>query len=278
VGAIEVKAAWRIIPSARRDYFEQNYKVAHAKVYDPESRTWNDRDVALVGMHIIKKTPHSPQWVWATFEHKDNAPVEGDPGRGRPWNFFNPDAPKDYKPSYLEPPTSSTPRNRPVQVVRVKQASSDDAGGKAINEAMHKMIEARFPSSVWRNYDLISVQWPADPDNPPDNPKPNPKSQAVLPSGQPRPRVLANTAMETYMQIKNSGGAAGLSPLPGTKPSFMDQGPETTIADTDLGKSSCIACHRLSAVTPNFGKLSTDKKGWRTDYSTLFFKAGVKKP
>lgn len=277
VGAIEVKAAWRIIPPARRDYFEQNYKVAHAKVYDPPSRTWKDHDVALVGMHIIKKTPHSPQWVWATFEHKDNAPMEGDPGKGRTWNFFNPDAPSDYKPSYLTPPTSSTQRNVPVQVVRVKQTSSDDADGKVINDAMHKMIEAKFPRSVWRNYELISVQWPREPANP------DPKSQAVLPSGQPRPRVLANTTMETYQQIKDGGGAAGLSPAPKPsqpppKPGPLDQGPETSIADADLGKSSCIACHRISAITPNFGSLSTNKKGWRTDYSTLFFKAGLKKP
>jgi hypothetical protein len=279
VGAIEVKAAWRIIPTARRDYFEQNYKVAHAKVYDPESRTWKDQDVALVGIHIIKKTPLSPEWVWATFEHKENAPDEGDPGTGKKWNFFNPEAGRGYKPSYIDPPTSSTPKTTPVQVVRVKQLSSDDGDAKRINDAMHKMIEAKFPRSVWRNYDLISVQWPADP----KNPAPNPKSQAVLPSGQPRPRVLANTTMETYQQLKDGGGAAGLSPAPKPsqpppKPGPFDQGPETSVADADLGKSSCIACHRISAVTPNFGSLSRDKKGWRTDYSTLFFKAGLKKP
>jgi hypothetical protein len=269
VGAIEVKAAWRIIPAARREYFEQNYKVAHARVYYPESRAWRERDVALVGIHIIKKTPHSPQWVWATFEHRDNAPVQGDPGRGRSWNFFNPDAPSGYKPNYDAPPTSARLRNTPVQVVRVKQPKSDDADAARINDAMHKMIEARFPRSVWRNYDLISLQWPSQP----DSPRPDPKSQKVLPSGQPEPRVLANTAMETYVQTRNSGGAAAMSPGPN-----VDQGPETGVSDADLGKSSCIACHRISAVTPNFGKLSTDKKGWRTDYSTLFFKAELKSP
>ena len=269
VGAMEVKAAWRVIPAARRDYFEQNYKVAHARVYYPERRSWEDRDVALVGIHIIKKTPHSPQWVWATFEHKDNAPVQGDPGRGRTWNFFNPGAPADYKPNYDSPPKSTRLRNMPVQVVRVKQPSSDDGDTVRINDAVHKMIAARFPRSVWRNYDLISVQWPRDP----DNPKPDPKSQKALPSGQPRPRILANTTMETYQQTTNSGGAAGLSPGPN-----LDQGPEKDIKDEDRGKSSCIACHRISAVTPNFGKLSTDKKGWRTDFSTLFFKAELKKP
>lgn len=269
VGAMEVKAAWRIIPEARRAYFEQNYKVAHAKVYDPATKTWKDSDVALVGLHIIKKTPKSPQWVWATFEHKDNAPVQGDSGEGRQWNFFDPELFKtnpNYKPNYTSPPSRSTPRDKPVQVVRVKQPSSDDGAAVAINAAMHKLIAAKFPNSVWRNYDLISAQWPAQPV------KPDPKMQKALPSGQPRPRVLANTAMETYQQLKNSGGAGGLSPGVAN-----DQGQETGFPADDIGKSSCIACHRISAVTPPFVNHKAEKKGWWTDYSTLFFKAGVKK-
>jgi hypothetical protein len=268
VGAMEVKAAWRIIPKARRAYFEENYKVAHAKVYDPATKGWKDQDVALVGLHIIKKTPKSPQWVWATFEHKDNAPVQGDSGEGRQWNFFNPELFKkdpNYKPNYAAPPYRIA-TNKPVQVFRVKQASSDDLQAHEINDAMHKLIAARFPRSVWRNYDLISVQWPREPA------KPDPKMQKVLPSGQPRPRVLANTAMETYQQLKNSGGAGGLSPGLAN-----DQGQEKQFPADDLGKSSCIACHRISAVTPKFVNHSTERKGWWTDYSTLFFKAGVKR-
>ena len=276
VGAMETKAAWRIIPEARRAYFEQNYKVAHAKVYDPETRSWKDRDVALVGLHIIKKTPLSPQWVWATFEHKDNVPVEGDPGTGKTWNFFNPSAPADYKPNWNKPPTGLTPRSTPAQIVRVKQPSSDDGDAAKINDAMHRLIAAKFPRSVWLNYDLVSVQWPADP----MNPRPDMKVQKVLPSGQPRPRVLANTTMESYQQTKYSDGAAGMSPG-GTKVgpgpvTTNDQGPETTVADEDLGKSSCMACHRISAITPKFVN-HPGEKGWWTDYSTLFFKARVKR-
>ena len=277
VGAIETKAAWRIIPEARRAYFEQNYKVAHAKVYDPATQTWKDRDVALVGLHIIKKTPNSPQWVWATFEHKDNAPVEGDPGKGKTWNFFNPNAPADYRPNWDRPPTDLTPRSTPVQVVRVKQPNADDGDASIINDAMHRLIAAKFPRSVWLNYDLISVQWPVKP----MEHKPDPKIQKVLPSGQPRPRVLANTTMESYQQTKFSDGAYGMSP--GVT---NDQGPEDLSNPTepdnpdkfkaDMGKSSCISCHRISAVTPKFVNHPAGK-GWWTDYSTLFFKARVKK-
>ncbi len=277
VGAMETKAAWRIIPEARRAYFEQNYKVAHAKVYDRETRTWKDHDVALVGLHIIKKTPNSPQWVWATFEHKDNAPVEGDPGKAKTWNFFNPNAPADYKPNWDRPPTDLTPRSTPVQVVRVKQPNADDGDASKINDAMHRLIGAKFPKSVWLNYDLISVQWPVKP----MEPKPDPKIQKVLPSGQPRPRVLANTTMESYQQTKFSDGAYGMSPGVNN-----DQGPEDLSNPkepdnpdkfkADLGKSSCISCHRISAITPKFVN-HPGEKGWWTDYSTLFFKARVKK-
>lgn len=267
VGAIETKAAWRIIPEARRAYFETNYKTAHAKVYDPATGTWKDQDVALVGLHIIKKTPNSPQWVWATFEHKDNVPVEGDPGKSKTWNFFNPNAPVDYKPNWDRPPTDLTPRSTPVQVVRVKQPNADDADATKINTAMHSLIKARFPNSVWQNYDLVSVQWPVEP----MNPRPDMKVQKVLPSGQPRPRVLANTTMESYQQTRFSDGAYGMSP------GANDQGPERLEPknEPDKGKSSCISCHRISAITPTFANHPGER--WWTDYSTLFFKARVKK-
>jgi hypothetical protein len=155
-----------------------------------------------------------------------------------------------------------------VQVVRVKQPRADDADAIKINDAMHSLIKAKFPGSVWLNYDLISVQWPADPMNPKP---PDPKIQKVLPSGQPRPRVLANTTMESYQQMRLSDGAYAMSPGPSN-----DQGIETPVNDEDRGKSSCISCHRISAITPQFVNHRGEK--WWTDYSTLFFKARVKKP
>jgi hypothetical protein len=54
-----------------------------------------------------------------------------------------------------------------------------------------------------------------------------------------------------------------------------DQGQEKDINVEDKGKSSCISCHRISAITPQFVNHRGEK--WWTDYSTLFFKAKVKK-
>ena len=70
---------------------------------------------------------------------------------------------------------------------------------------------------------------------------------------------------------KLRGSKVGTGPV-----TIYDQGPETSVADNDLGKSSCIACHRISAITPKFVN-HPGEKGWWTDYSTLFFKAQVKR-
>lgn len=260
--SIEVKAAWRVVPKGQEREFEGCYKVTKAMIpfddNNPDGRK-EERTVALVGQHIIIKTPNSPQWVWATFEHKNNAPDA--PGAPNPtdctkqWNFNNPDAPPDYKPNYDAPPTSRTPKNAPVQVVRTNLTV--DSGAKAINDAMHELIRNKYKDSVWLNYNLVSVQWPSDPA------KPSPKSASALRAGKPRPLVLPNLTMETYQQTTDSGGGAG-----------MPIGSDPDVSRENRGKSSCIGCHRISATLPSFRTLpGRPNNMWWTDYSTIFFKA-----
>ena len=45
---------------------------------------------ALVGLHIVYKTPSRPQWIWSTFRHVDNVP-ELDDRSGRSFTFHNGD-------------------------------------------------------------------------------------------------------------------------------------------------------------------------------------------
>jgi hypothetical protein len=253
IGAIETKAAWRIVPKDREDYFTKNYKIAKVKI--PPSQ--DDVLVALVGLHIIKKTPNSPQWVWATFEHQDNVP-DGPPVPTTKYNFFDPKASSDYKPNYNAPPAKKSDRRVPVQVIRVNPF---DPRTVDINNAVRDLISSKYPESVWRNYKLISVQWPTAPVFNRD-----PKSGDALPSGKPAPVVVANTTMETYMQNQNSGGGAGTA-TGGNDRNDPGNLPRT---DPNYGRSSCIGCHRLSAVTPTF---KVKKGSWKTDYSTIFFKA-----
>ena len=58
-GAIEIKAAFRIVPKNELDAYKTKYKISYAK----NNPSGDIVPLALVGLHIIKKTPHSPQFV-----------------------------------------------------------------------------------------------------------------------------------------------------------------------------------------------------------------------
>ena len=252
-GSIEIKAAWRIVPDGELAQFEKTYKISKATIGDAPEQV----DVALVGLHIVKKTPSLDQLIWATFEHKDNAPTVGDVKAGVSYGFYNPDAPADYTPNYQDPPNKfadpPTPKDKPVQMARL-QAIPKEAN--EITEATHVLIKAKQPDSVWLNYQLVNVQWPTKPV------AADPKATKPQSDGSPTPPFLANITMESYLQEKNSGGFAGLNNNGNVQSGFPAQ---------DAGKSSCIGCHRFSAITPEFAQ--DPDAAWYTDYSAIFFKA-----
>lgn len=80
-----VKLAWMEAGAADADaYYTQDMLV-----YTPAWRsstgeaTCTKNTMALVGMHVARKTVSQPAWVWATFEHRNNAPDCGSlPGKG----------------------------------------------------------------------------------------------------------------------------------------------------------------------------------------------------
>ena len=83
-GAIEIKAAWRIMTS---DDDTSRYFTQEAVIYDGSS--CETTTVGLVGLHIIRKVASSPKWIWATFEHEDNVPEADTNGDGRDYSFFS---------------------------------------------------------------------------------------------------------------------------------------------------------------------------------------------
>jgi hypothetical protein len=113
-GAIEIKAAWRILDPAQHAANAKKYYVVRAVVAVAPDLV--DRsptalvapicahvDLGLVGLHIIQKNPPlsdsnlEPKWFWSTFEHVDNAPLAAnacditDPGTCT--NFANSNCP-----------------------------------------------------------------------------------------------------------------------------------------------------------------------------------------
>jgi hypothetical protein len=85
-GAIEVKAAWRVLdPADRVTNSERFYLIPAFLKVAPDlveggAPICAPVDMALVAIHIIQKNPVTnnalkPEWFWSTFEHVDNAPL-----------------------------------------------------------------------------------------------------------------------------------------------------------------------------------------------------------
>jgi hypothetical protein len=217
IGAMEVKAAWIEVEDPSVDKWNR-YKLTRAVIVDPTTQKCRAVTVALVGLHIIHKTQQQPTWVWATFEHVDNAPDQAEAvTTTKTWNFFDPNCrPKPVTVSskscqyegqtkitigcdqsaWNQPPQywlgDGCPDPQPIQVTR---RFPIDANAVAANQAAWKaMDDAGYSSSVWKSYELVNVQWSTNP--PTSQPRSVPQT---FQSPQPDSHV-ANTVLETYAQ------------------------------------------------------------------------------
>jgi hypothetical protein len=230
VGAIEVKAAWKVLDAGElasaRFY---SVKALVTTGFDASGKPQTEVvDAGLIGFHIAHKTQSSPQWSWATFEHVDNlAGSLRDPGCGTrlsciPYLCVGSCCPdncqtvrcQDQSCPELE---DGAPLNDPVQVKRVQdvaQMALPDHDVGAINSAFQRLLAG----SVWANYALISNQWPSQPNQD---------------GGVPQPPFLANIALETFNQGPSPTGSDGAAAYPGSRydPSNLNV------------SSSCMKCH-----------------------------------
>lgn len=267
VGSIEIKAAWLALPPGGDEArWRDRYKLARAHVYDEGDGDCQVRTVALVGLHIIHKTTSNPQWVWATFEHVENAPDNDAVAGGAPvadhYRFWSdkcteravPEACRTLKVAECKPKvpaattTSCKPNTAPgycldlfneqcppypIQVTRVTPiAESGDNLVRQINAAVQKLIRnGAGPDSVWQYYELVGTVWSGSPVE--QNSRGSIPPLAPLSIAGMRPNVnalpLANTVLETYVQT-----------------------------------STCLSCHQAAqiAVTNSSGSLN-----YAADYS-----------
>jgi hypothetical protein len=82
-GSMEIKSAWKELclddscnqqDAKNLDGARKRFLVRKALIYDEETKSCRTAQMALVGLHIARKTYFAPQWIWMTFEHKDNVP------------------------------------------------------------------------------------------------------------------------------------------------------------------------------------------------------------
>ncbi|MFT7605207.1 MAG: hypothetical protein ACI8VT_002801 [Saprospiraceae bacterium] len=165
-------------------------------------------EAGLVAYHLVVKMPNHPFWIWATFEHVKNGPLESEPHTyNQDWTFFddanntkrhnawpkltsgvkdsigalNPDPTKPdslYKFQWFDP---NVENQLPTQVTRVDPIDP-------IVESINAEYQKKYANTIWQNYKLIDVQWVRYEG---DTPK-------------TYPPYIANTALETYIQATSS--------------------------------------------------------------------------
>ena len=215
VGSIVIKAAWKVIDPAQGDipgrfHKVQAYVYTRASDNPPTPPSCELKTVGLVGFHIAHKTASAPQWVWSTFEQVDNVQVGHDAPPGTKANFFdavstypvNTPPPRPWNPNAVLPPDKRS---------QVKRVIPIDDATKALNAQWQAWLGGVNKDSVWQYYELVSTQWPTQPNASPTGPKP---------AGDPAPPFLANATLETYIQ-----------------------------GNTPNVSSSCIMCHNNATTT-----------------------------
>jgi len=222
-GAITIKSAWIEMKGSIPD--QSKFHVRSAWVQNPSDGTCSEATVGLVGLHIVfkikAKTPEEEntrpgrQWVWASFEHVDNVPLQVNPPVShdppRQGFTFNDGSGRQMEGDPpLEPQT-------PYNVERVYDIAQPV---RTVNGAWQD--EFRKKPSVWANYELVVVQWATQVTQ--DDRLPNPSPPCFV--GQ-LDTNMANSTMETTLQSK------------------LVCGPNSNLSTT------CIGCH---AMTPDLRK------------------------
>lgn len=263
VGAIEMKTAWRILtPNDQKNRYlsmEALLEVSSEMVSN-QKPICAQVSLGLVGMHIMQKNPVrgdlKDQWIWATFEHRDNAPLSSDPAdpidfasygkhpdsncplvtpaTGKTYSLYNPDckACVNNKPpstrtkgKYVWHPSQPYAGNyliantggTPKYGTQVVQCAKPYSLTAAIDSQWAQRLSGI--NSVFANYTLIGTQWGADIEQ---TAPPFVQRSAV-------PDFLSNTTMETYVQ---------------TGTCEYDKGTCVQVK----GAGSCVGCHKFATL------------------------------
>jgi hypothetical protein len=205
-GAIELKTSWRLFTGATpRDMYTIKGFVA-GPGRSGKASTCKPVTLGLVGFHLVANTPLHPEFVWATFEHRRNAPDCTNPQKTPPggWSFNNPNCPSC---------APNQPKVNPTQVCRVAPAGGgapSPSGGlpdnvvniRALNASVHETLSSLLESepkryaamAIWQNYDLTGNIWTLNGALPPTD------------TNQRGSLLAANTTLETFVQGQSAQG------------------------------------------------------------------------
>ncbi len=192
VGAIELKAAWKVLSAEELAQRPRRFHTAEAVLGDGSRAT-----VGLVGFHLNQRVAGFAQGVWATFVQIDSAPLVGAPAaEERHYSFHDPDCGECAVNTVTDAP-------RGTQVEQVFPAAPSVAG---INAFVRELLRDADPESPWQFYDLLGVQWPVfalGSTTPLPQEIVADRASVPLLIGHPSTQTLVNPVLETFRQDKN---------------------------------------------------------------------------
>ncbi len=257
VGAIEIKAAWRILDESKGDDLSRYYH-RKATIYIPGEYVKDgnalcvEETVGLVGFHIARKvqTKNLSQvdhWIWSTFEHVDNTPnnpiAAQDPSVDSTHYSF-------YKPNCINCPVNSPPsmsdstgmcfgvdNPQPTKPRAVKWARQQPYGedyGMCIEGDQN--AGERFGTQVIREYPIFQY------------------TQGINQFFQSK---LAGTVWENYQLIGTQWRRNPFENFTTTTdiPYFLANAVQETFMQPN---ASCAACHAGATIEAKSGKISAD--------------------
>ena len=256
LGAVMVKASWKILKPGV-DYDPKNpnnpsikrrFHMTDALLYNPKlAESCRPVKLGMIGFHVGHKTDDRQQWVWTTFEHHENVPTEETVRKGIPkgtrFSFYNPvcnaaDCPINQTPPWPWDPDKLRPAWDPMLHPSSFKSQIVRMGPSPIFqhvEVLNSAFQTALGDSVWKNYDLITTQWPSDLCAKDPHPGSLPDATCA-----PFPTFLANTTLETFSQRETADGVP-------------------------MATSSCIACHN-NATTHH-------RPATRSDFTYILEKA-----
>jgi hypothetical protein len=248
-GTMELKVAWKILPAPDPTYFTIKTTSLPAAAGAPAVK--GEVTLGLVGFHLVNWTSKHPEMIWATFEHKGNAPdCDGSsaaPASG--WSFTSADAAKclttnpqpgagppnsacaSFKlntPNSFKgaPPPTATPNNvcrqypygnQPGTSVNGNDNTSNLAAIAQLNEqlvgpkGLLTQLPADNPMAVWKNYEMIGGIWTKGGASSGNSPVPSTSGGKVVPGDPNSPQRGSLELTNMTMETFQQGDT---SPIP----------------------------------------------------------------
>lgn len=162
--------------------------------------------MALVGLHLTGVVEGHPEMIWATFEHKGNAPdCKATPASPEDaYSFYT--SGKNCGPSGESCNQKSTDATRPSEICRVHPYGEPEASVgntrniQALNQSFHQQLPA---GSVWRNYDYIGSTWTEG----------EPSDAMLVLANIRGSSKLANTSLESFTQDQSCFSCHNTQPM-----------------------------------------------------------------